>query len=275
MHYDLGDARTFTYDVFNDAGVPAAAASVTLTLTKPDGTTLTPAVSVISTGKYEAALVTFDQAGTWLGRWTTTGIVTADTFQFDVQPATRYIVSLDEVKEHLRLTGVANDDRLIRALDAVTTMLARKGYAVTASATEDYPAPSGGVLVLRRHPVTAVTSVTVYASGTATAYTLFDPAIAPVLDAYTVSTAGLIELSAGARWPSGTTVRVVYTAGYSDDADVKWAALEQIRLWWEPTTARHPDLGDEPYDEFVRAAPNAGLHPWIAQMLPPRPSGFA
>ena len=53
--YDIGDSVLLTFTVLNSAGSPTNA-TVALTLTDPDGTTSTPAVSTAATGVYTATV---------------------------------------------------------------------------------------------------------------------------------------------------------------------------------------------------------------------------
>ncbi len=73
--WDRGDAPTLYVEWRNVAGALTATVT-TLTVRKPDGTTITPAVTSPSTGRYEA-IIPVDQAGTWSYRWVTAGALTA------------------------------------------------------------------------------------------------------------------------------------------------------------------------------------------------------
>lgn len=185
------------------------------------------------------------------------------------------LVTLDEVKEHLGLTGTSvHDSDLDRARKALLTNLARRGYTATTEAAEDYEAPQSDTLILRRHPVSSVASVVVYSGGVGTSYTAFDPTASPTSYAYRLD-GNLLRLTAGV-WPQGATVRVTYSAGYSDDADLKYALLEGVRMWFSDLRG----VGSDTYREFAddvtdAARPRAGLHPWIEQNLPPRAPSVA
>lgn len=51
-------------------------ATVTATVRKPDGSTITPSMSSVSTGVYESVLVPCDAAGEWRYRLAASGAVT-------------------------------------------------------------------------------------------------------------------------------------------------------------------------------------------------------
>ena len=71
--YDVGDSVKLTFQVLVD-GTPTSA-TVALTVTKPDGTVLTPGPVEAPTGFY-TAVVAPDAAGQWVWRWTATGAAT-------------------------------------------------------------------------------------------------------------------------------------------------------------------------------------------------------
>lgn len=101
----LGQDVPISVRVVDNAGVPTNATTVVATVTAPDLTTQTPAVTNSSTGAYSATVPAAAQAGTYLVRWVATG---AFTFvceqQFQVQPrAVEQVVDLPSVKAHLNL----------------------------------------------------------------------------------------------------------------------------------------------------------------------------
>lgn len=76
MNYDVGDRVTVTTEL-RDIDGTLTAATVTLTVTAPDGTISFPAVvDNGGTGKY-LALFTVDAAGRWLYKWTASGALVA------------------------------------------------------------------------------------------------------------------------------------------------------------------------------------------------------
>jgi hypothetical protein len=88
--YDIGDEITVRHEVRDpDTGGLTDAATVVATLTAPDATTSSPAVTTDATGLYEATF-TVDQAGTWQLKWADTDPtgVSWDVFDVAVDPAT-------------------------------------------------------------------------------------------------------------------------------------------------------------------------------------------
>ncbi len=86
--YDIDDSVLLTFTVKTLVGgvLTLTNATVTLTLTKPDGTNPAASVSNPSTGVYQATVVP-DQAGEWLYRWKATGTAnTAEDGAFLVEP---------------------------------------------------------------------------------------------------------------------------------------------------------------------------------------------
>ncbi|MEE3918194.1 hypothetical protein V2I01_04855 [Micromonospora sp. BRA006-A] len=75
MSYLLGQRDTLRLEVRDEQG-NLSNADVALTLTKPDGTTASPAVDNPLFGVYTAQ-VTYDQAGDWLRVWQVSGAVVA------------------------------------------------------------------------------------------------------------------------------------------------------------------------------------------------------
>lgn len=115
MH-DLGDTLTIARDCKDAAGALANCTTVVLTVTKPDGTTDTPAVAnpPTVTGKYTVGYVP-TQAGRHTWRMTFIGVVPdqAHGDVFHVWPsASTWIVGLTEAKDHL---NIAQADKIGRA----------------------------------------------------------------------------------------------------------------------------------------------------------------
>ncbi len=104
-----GGRRTLSILIRDAAGQPANAGAVTLTITLPDGTTVTPGpIASTTPGVYDYDYVTV-QAGRHGVRWVATGAnAAAFTDAFDVQPADGSPwISLADVKDHLKRSGIA------------------------------------------------------------------------------------------------------------------------------------------------------------------------
>lgn len=149
---DLGDQVTLTYP-----SKPASPATVTVTISLPDGTTTSPTAALSGTYTY-----TPTQAGRHTVLWVATGPADAYSDTFDVaSPTSATIISLDDAKTHLKITSTANDEDLRLYLSAVTTVIEDVvGRVTPITFTEIVEAAD--MIVLRRAPVASVTSVAAF-----------------------------------------------------------------------------------------------------------------
>lgn len=127
--YDLGDGVPLEHEVRTADGV-LTNATVTLALTRPDGTTFTPAPTITnpSTGIYRSAPVP-DRTGAWTGAWATSGaVITVKPFLFLVDDAIpRAYVELPLVKSALgKLTADDKDDLIQQAIAAASRWIDRR-----------------------------------------------------------------------------------------------------------------------------------------------------
>lgn len=209
-------------------------ATSTVAVTQPDGTAVTPAPTAVkvATGSYYALMVP-TQAGrhTWTVTTTTPAWVRQpDAFHVGAS-ADAPLIGLADAKEHLRITGTADDAQLLafchRASDAADAYTGKLWRRTTVTA-ELHDGDGTPVLQLDCRPVLSVTSVT--ESGTSVASTGW------VLDA----AAGLLvrgTTTARSVWAVGTqNVSVTYMAGPAGGVvpdDVIQGALELLRHLWE------------------------------------------
>jgi hypothetical protein len=123
--YDLGDAVPLRIEVRNPTTDALTSATVSITLTAPDGTSSSPDIANPSTGIYRAS-PTVDQLGLWVGAWTTSGdVVSVTPFSFSVGPAmvTEYTTPA-VVKGMLgKTTADDRDDLIIQAVAAASRMI--------------------------------------------------------------------------------------------------------------------------------------------------------
>jgi hypothetical protein len=106
--YDLGDGVSLEQTVRDVTGA-LTAATVSIVLTRPDGTTFpAPTISNPSTGVYRVVPVP-DQIGAWAGVWTTSGnVISVTPFTFTVaDPGPAAYADLSLVKSML---GKSSDD---------------------------------------------------------------------------------------------------------------------------------------------------------------------
>lgn len=241
MH-PLGSLYPVTFSVTDADGALTNADTVTLTITLPDETTTSPAVT---NPPDETGVYTYDyptaQAGRHEWRATTTGPTAAyGPVTFNVDPATAGpIVGLIEVKKHLNmdLTRTADDAELLGFLGAATPIVEDVvGPVVVRSVTEVHD--GGPVLVLDHPPVVEVTSLTAVLTG-GTGYAVSDVDVDPVT--------GVVRLLTGARFAG--PLRATYRAGRPVVPDnIIHGSKELIRHMWATQrghSGARPGLGDE------------------------------
>lgn len=203
MEYVVGQQAKVVTQVTDLDGQPVDA-TVQLTTVAPDSTIDQPAVTHDGTGAYSCVL-TLDQSGYWLLNWAWSGAaVGSNTDQIWVRATGLHIVSLDEVRTHLRISAADTDSiqRLIPIWEAAEAVAVDKLGNVVPVAITETRVVRGGALVLYQRPVMSVASVT--AGGN-----LVDAG------AYSVD-AEIGRLKFGwlsQSYTNDSTVTVVYTAG--------------------------------------------------------------
>lgn len=254
MH-DIGDTVPLGLDVRDAAGQLTNAATITLSITLPDGTPVDPAPAVVNppavTGRYGFDFVA-TVAGLHRVRWTTTSPATAFADVFNVVEADwPAFVGLAETKKHLNIPpdDTSRDDELrgfILSASAVAEDIA--GTLATRNLVETYSGGSRNIL-LRRRPVQSVTSVIIDG-------TTVDPGD------YTGSAAGVLHRRFG-HWPHGFhNVQVTYAAGRTVmPANSLDAVKELIRINWRPQEGGNysPFDGGESDDFGVSRTAEGGL----------------
>lgn len=228
MPFALGGLVPLTVRVTDAADVLVDASTITLTITLPDGTTISPTPTHTATGVYE-----YDYAapvvGHYVARWVSTGPTAAYPEMFDVRdPASVSIVSLEDTKTHLDIKGTSRDDELRWVIEAVTEMIEEHlGMAVVRSIrTEEHTVRSG--LVLNWTPVQSLVSLA-----------LIDGTYTWDVDSLHVSPAGVVTSPLGVA-PYGR-VAVSYVAGSSVvKAKYREAAEYTIQHLWR---SKRPERG--------------------------------
>jgi hypothetical protein len=122
---DVGDPWTPQLHVTDSSGGPVAA-TVTLLVTAPDGTTDTPTVTTPSTGLYQATVL-LTQTGQWTAAWTSSGAVTGTEAQHVyVRTLGVNVVDLAEAKQHLNIDDDedVDDDEVEFFVDAANEWVA-------------------------------------------------------------------------------------------------------------------------------------------------------
>ncbi|GAA1701620.1 phage gp6-like head-tail connector protein [Fodinicola feengrottensis] len=173
MPYDIGDAVSLATTVRDNTGTPVdATPTPTLTVTRPDSTTDTPAVAhvgVTGSGQYQATTVA-TLAGTYTYSWVSTGtVVAAEPGQFSVAPFAVQVASLEEFKEQLNRNPAINSDYLddgeLRTYLGAATRIVEFfiGPISVKTFSERFTSYQGvgfgGVIVPRKSPLVSVVSI--------------------------------------------------------------------------------------------------------------------
>jgi hypothetical protein len=231
---DLGDTLRFKSDLTDGSGVLTNAATVTLTITLPDGTTVTPSVTnpPTTTGKYIYDYVTSlaSPAGRYVGQWLFSlagGATTSYVETFDVGSA---LVTVEEATAHLRANGIITSEADLEQLQWLCTVATD---AVERDLGRDYTRKtitevhSGGsdALVLRRGPVLSVTSISESGSSV-TGFILDDPI--------------LYRGSTGYYARGRQNITVTYVVGSQNPPPiVRKVALNVVQGMWQGSQQAH------------------------------------
>lgn len=126
--YSNGQDVALNYTAYNDAQQPANAATVVVTVTQPDGSTLTPTPANAGVGVYQAVVAAPTQTGTYLVHWSASGSGFAHSYddQFQVRPSSaEQIVDLASVKAHLNMNpnDISQDAELTTFILAATPVI--------------------------------------------------------------------------------------------------------------------------------------------------------
>lgn len=165
MSYTVGSIVRLTTTVRDLDGAVTNTPTVTIAVTKPDGTALSPAPTVSNSGSggIYTANVTPDTSGIWLYVWTASGSVVAVSppgGQFEARASRQLVASMEEFKGHVRFTTVVDDGRLLDCLVAVTDVMEEMVGPVTPRTFTERHMVRGRVITPRRHPLVSVTSIT-------------------------------------------------------------------------------------------------------------------
>jgi hypothetical protein len=240
----------------NNSNILSNAGTVTVTVTLPDGTTVTPPVTNPSVGTYQADYQP-TQPGRHTVRWAATGLLTSGYSDvFDVrEPAPPYIVSLRDAKQYLNILTTTNDEELRGFVEAATQVVENiVGPVIVRTVIETHTRP-GRVITLYQPPILSLVSV----RSVLTAGWGYDVAALDV-DPDTGILRRLDGLPVGWQSP----LRVVYRAGRPViPASISLAAKVIIDHLWE--TQRGHTQGVRPTPGAGRAAQKKSLQHDIPQ----------
>lgn len=242
--YDLGDGIPLEHEV-RDADGALTAATVTLVLTRPDGTTFTsPSITSPSTGIYRATPVPDVVGPNWAGVWSTSGAVISVTpFAFAVaDPGPAAYADLDTVKSMLgKVTADDRDDLVLQAITAASRMIDRRCgryfYTDRVASTRTFRGTGATtfvdldqVLLVDDIAVATGVTVSVGSTGSYTAVSAFN------LGTFNAATWGrpFTEIRAATGWlPGYNLIQVTARWGWPTVPDeiVQATALQATRLY--------------------------------------------
>jgi hypothetical protein len=162
MAIDLGDPYPLAVFITDDSGNPANATTVVVTVTLPDLTVATPAVTNATTGTYTASYPT-TQAGHHDVGWVATGLnACAYEDAFDVAVPERLIISLADARAALgKPAGDTVKDEDLRLYIMAATPIMENIIGPILQQTQDQWYDGGSpIIMLTKTPVISVTSVT-------------------------------------------------------------------------------------------------------------------
>lgn len=238
---DLGDLIPLAVEIRDANGALANAGAMTLTISLPDGTSITPAFTNPSVGRYEYYYVP-TMPGRYVARWVATGLNSSAYVEvFDIRPADPgYIISPVDAKRALNidLTDTSNDEELRSMIEAITKVIEeiRDETIVRRTFVERIRPHGMRRWVLKHHPLLAITSLTREVD----AYTWAPTDI-------TITDTDIGEISAGlyAPWLWGE-LTITYVAGYSviPASYIEAAKIILKHLWQAQQT---PGMGRSPF----------------------------
>lgn len=204
MTVDLGDAVPLGIEVRDAAGTLVDAQSVSLTVSRPDGSSETFVPDHAAVGRYTKDYLPA-LAGRYAVRWTTTGPATGYSDSFDVLAGDPgLLISLEQAKEALNIppASTRDDEELRRMLatasgmvESITGPLRRQTFVETHQG-------GGSAISLRHPPVVSVDALT--GPG-------FVPDAATLANTVLSPESGVLRIIGGSRFADPLTVS--YTAG--------------------------------------------------------------
>ena len=159
--YTAGDVLPFGINVYDASGSLANAGTVTLNVTKPDGTVDGPyTVTPTSTGVYAYNYTTSTTApGRYLGNWQATGTnLGGEPQAFTILPATP-VVTLGEMKRHIGISAATADDDELAVFIASAIPIVEQVVGPITPQTFTQTFDGGHPAVRLFYPPSSVTSV--------------------------------------------------------------------------------------------------------------------
>jgi len=234
--YDLGDVVALGITITDANGAPANATTVVVTITLPDGTSVTPSVTNSGTGLYDASYSPTLQ-GRHLVRWVATGTnASAYTDEFTVRDLTALpVVSYDSVLAHLNIPAAsANEEEIRRFIDAAQDLAENYVGAVLGRRTfTEYYDGQTDIIRLRNPRAISITEVIEVGTTLDSSQYQLDPTGQRLMRLTAASLTASTSVAYG-YWASGVNaVKVTYVAGYAiTPPAVQQGVLEIIRHLW-------------------------------------------
>jgi hypothetical protein len=236
MTYHVGQLVELSTSLAGTGTAP----TMTLTVTKPDGTTTSPALVRTDTasGWTWKGSLTVTAAGDYLYVFTSSGsYIGVDDGQFHVIASALRIVGLSEVKEHGNIVGTGSDRELLNFITTAQEMIeGAVGSVVPATYTAERHRSGGYRIWLDHTPVLSITAVEQYNNAAMIG------AVAAGLWQLDPSSGSLARVTTAGTYTyfAGTEVAVTYRAGRSPIPEaIRWAAMElTIHLWRSTQTMR-------------------------------------
>lgn len=255
--FDIGDSVPLSYELFEEDGTTPADATVSLTVTLPDGTTTSPAVTHAGTGVYTASYPPA-VSGTFRFRFAATGALTdAAEGAFTVRRQGSNVISVQDVEARLNKTvrDLLGEDEIQAMIDAALSEYETFVGPLPGSVTEVH---DGGqeALILASPAATAVTAAA-YTDGTAV--TLTDLTVRNGIVRWAYGTAGRFT------WGS-QNVEVTYLVG-GLPANHREAIIADVAGYFAVTQRGPADPADFPGESGYE---DAYTGPGMPQILFPR-----
>lgn len=244
-----GQVYTTTFTIPGQATQPT---SVTLVITKPDGTQVTPAVgpgAEVNGDWVVSYAYPLPGPGLYRFAWSSTGPQSASLPDYQNVRDFISIISMDEARNHLNKTSTASDDEIAAFLMAATELVENKAGICVPREFTDRVVPGSPwpyELAVPNKPVLAAVSVkSIWAGGPSWT----DPGDGSLLGVD--SDAGIIYQPAGLRFWWGP-FDVVTRCGRLVIAErLIHAAKEQLRHLWETQRGGQPPALLQGEEEFT------------------------
>ena len=260
MAFDLGDPIPLTFITKDATGALAAVTAAVLTITLPDGTSVLPAVTVVSTGTYAPTTPYISvQSGIHRVSWVGTGANAQDfTDVFNVLAADpRFIISLAEARAGLVLSPgqTAKDEDLRTYIGAACPIMEDLvGPILRTTRVETYDGGTSQINVIWSPMISVSSIIESYGSNYIRSITAQDIFAGSSLDSYGYSvdlvTGIITRRAAGVAIPFAfgkRNIQVSYISGRTSVSGNILLATRRLvaHLWRQDQTWNRPGVPQE------------------------------